>query len=188
MSKHPSKLCSRGLASTENIEELVEIRPDHTESREIDSNRRAVILTLPESDQANSNVRRISIWSDVRILTYQVGSFALCVKPNKIIMLQVRVLPPSLPASQDNLELQTNGILLGNFISEESGCPSPYFDVYLPFADPFDQGQILVLITHDGKVTRSDRLSVVKFFGSVTPTFDVDFDVGEYFSYTKRYV
>ena len=43
------------------IDVLDEIRPVDVKLREIETNQRAVLLRLPESDQVKSNVRRVAI-------------------------------------------------------------------------------------------------------------------------------
>lgn len=66
--------CSRSLSLTSKtstaaayrnlnpaIDVLDEIRPVNIETREIETNQRALLLRLPESDQVKSNVRRITI-------------------------------------------------------------------------------------------------------------------------------
>ena len=154
-----SKLLTAALYPDEGIEIMDEVRPVNIETQDIEINKIAVLLKLPENDQVKSNVRRISIRGVTPAISHIQVDLGIWVKSNvQIVFLQIRVLSYpeqrneggclSVSTCDEASDFKHDGQFVSNFGDKDSSCLTEerQWNFDLPFADTFDHGQVLVKI------------------------------------------
>ena len=153
-----SKVLTAALYPDKGIEIMDEVRPVNIQTQEIETNKIAMLLRLPENDRVKSNVRRISIEGLTPAISHIQVEF--WVNSNvKFVIVQIRVISNpeqrnkggclSVSTCDRVVDFKTDGRLVANFRGKDELClvKESRWNFDLPFADTFDHGQVLVKIS-----------------------------------------